>query len=171
MYYITGEEAVSIIKPGQRVFVHGAAATPHFLLKKLAERAATLWNVEIVSISLQGDAVIADKKYKDNFRINSQYDDTYTPSVRILFENKLTNAKEQPRESAQTESLPEITTHDQPANEHVGKILTQRKIKSSNRRDRNTPAGRMIFDNKTTKVSYSPSMVPAIGSADLHLPV
>lgn len=73
MNYMTGEEAVSIIKPGQRVFIHGGAATPHFLLKKLAERASTLWNVEIVSISLQGDVIIADKKYKDNFRINSLF--------------------------------------------------------------------------------------------------
>jgi len=73
MNYITGEEAVSIIKPEQRVFVHGGAATPHFLLKKLAARASTLWNVEIVSISLQGDAVIADKKYRENFRINSLF--------------------------------------------------------------------------------------------------
>lgn len=73
MNYITGEEAVKIIKPGQRVFVHGGAATPHYLLKKLAERSSELWGVEIVSISLQGDAVIADKKYKDSFRINSLF--------------------------------------------------------------------------------------------------
>ena len=73
MKYISGEEAINIIRPGQRVFVHGGAATPHFLLRKLADRAADLWNVEIVSISLQGDAVIADKKYRDNFRINSLF--------------------------------------------------------------------------------------------------
>lgn len=73
MNYISGEEAVSGIKPGQRVFVHGGAATPHYLLKKLAERSAELWNVEIVSISMQGDVVIADKKYKDSFRINSLF--------------------------------------------------------------------------------------------------
>jgi acyl-CoA hydrolase len=73
MNYISGEEAIRAVKPGHRVFVHGGAATPHFLLKKLAERSAELWNVEIVSISLQGDAVIADKKYKDSFRINSLF--------------------------------------------------------------------------------------------------
>lgn len=73
MGYISGEEAVKVIKPGQRVFVHGGAATPHYLLKKLAERSSELWNVEIVSISMQGDAVIADKKYKDSFRINSLF--------------------------------------------------------------------------------------------------
>lgn len=73
MNYISGEEALKIVKPGQRVFVHGGAATPHYLLTKLAERSAELWNVEVVSISLQGDAVIADKKYKDSFRINSLF--------------------------------------------------------------------------------------------------
>jgi acyl-CoA hydrolase len=73
MNYITGEEAVKAIKPGQRVFVHGGAATPHYLLKKVAERASELWNVEIVSISMQGDAIIADKKFKNNFRINSLF--------------------------------------------------------------------------------------------------
>ena len=61
------------IKSGDRVFVHGGAATPNFLLRKLAERASELWNVEIVSISLQGEAFISDKKYKDSFRINSLF--------------------------------------------------------------------------------------------------
>jgi acyl-CoA hydrolase len=71
--YITGEEAVKLVKPNQRVFIHGGAATPHYLLKKLAERAPELWNVELVSVSLQGDAILADKKYKDNFRTNSLF--------------------------------------------------------------------------------------------------
>lgn len=47
MKFITGEEAVGVIKPGDRVFVHGGAATPHFLLRKLADRAQSLWNVKI----------------------------------------------------------------------------------------------------------------------------
>lgn len=73
MNYVTGEEAVKLIKPGQRIFIHGGAATPHYLLKKLAERSDELWNVEVISISLQGDAIITDKKYKDSFRINSLF--------------------------------------------------------------------------------------------------
>jgi acyl-CoA hydrolase len=71
--YITGEEAVKLIKPGQRVFIHGGAATPHYLLKHLAARAGELWNVELVSISLQGDAILADKKYRESFRMNSLF--------------------------------------------------------------------------------------------------
>src|SRR5688572_21932739 len=73
MKQLSGEEAMKIVKPGQRVFVHGGAATPHYLLQKLAERSSELWNVEIVSISMQGDTVIAEKTFKDNFRINSLF--------------------------------------------------------------------------------------------------
>src|SRR5687767_6126555 len=71
--YISGEEAVKAIKSGDRVYVHGGAATPHYLLRKMVERANELWDVELVSISLQGEALFADKKYKDNFRINSLF--------------------------------------------------------------------------------------------------
>lgn len=71
--YITGEEAVKLVGAGQRVFMHGGAATPHYLLKKLAERHKELWNVELVSISLQGDPVLAEPKYKESFRINSLF--------------------------------------------------------------------------------------------------
>jgi acyl-CoA hydrolase len=71
--YTSGEDAVKLIEPGHRVFIHGGAATPHYLLNQLAARAGELWNVELVSISLQGDAVLADKKYKDSFRMNSLF--------------------------------------------------------------------------------------------------
>ena len=73
MKYVSGEEAVKIIKPGHRVFIHGGAATPHFLLSKLVERSHELWDVELVSMSLQGQALFADKKYKQSFRINSLF--------------------------------------------------------------------------------------------------
>lgn len=55
--YIDGAEAIKMIKSGNRVFVQGGAATPHFLLKKMTERASELFDVEIVSISLQGGAI------------------------------------------------------------------------------------------------------------------
>ncbi len=71
--YITAEEAVKVIKSGNRVFVHGGAAVPHHLLEKMVDRASELFDVELVSVSLQGQALFADKKYKDNFRINSLF--------------------------------------------------------------------------------------------------
>lgn len=70
---ISGEEALKIVKSGDKVFVHGGAATPHYLLKKLVERAHELSNVELICISTQGEALFADKKYKDSFFINSLF--------------------------------------------------------------------------------------------------
>lgn len=71
--YTSGEEAVKVIKSGDRVYIHGGAATPHYLLRKLVDRASELYDVELLSISTQGEALFADKKYKDNFRINSLF--------------------------------------------------------------------------------------------------
>jgi acyl-CoA hydrolase len=73
MDFKTGEEAVKVIKPGDRVFIHGGAATPTYLLDKLAERAQELWNVELVSISMQGRAAVMDPNHKASFRMNSLF--------------------------------------------------------------------------------------------------
>jgi acyl-CoA hydrolase len=71
--YVSVEEALKLVKTGDRVFVQGGAATPQILLNKLTERSADLFDVEIVSISLQGEAPFAAKKYQANFRINSLF--------------------------------------------------------------------------------------------------
>ena len=71
--YVSGEVAIKGIKSGSRVFVHGGAATPHYLLKKLVERADELYNVELVSISMQGETLFADPKYRENFHLNSLF--------------------------------------------------------------------------------------------------
>ncbi|MGN6193439.1 MAG: acetyl-CoA hydrolase/transferase family protein [Ginsengibacter sp.] len=71
--YISGEEAVKNIRSEHKVFVHGGAATPHFLLEKMVERASELKNVELISISSQGAALYADEKYRNNFHINSLF--------------------------------------------------------------------------------------------------
>lgn len=71
--YTTGEEAAKLIHPGDRVFIHGGAATPHHILAHLAKRSSELWNVELVSISLQGDSILTDERYKESFRMNSLF--------------------------------------------------------------------------------------------------
>lgn len=71
--YTKAEDAVKLIKPGHRVFIHGGAATPHLVLKALANRSKELWNVELISISLQGDAILTDEKYRESFRLNSLF--------------------------------------------------------------------------------------------------
>jgi len=71
--YIPVEEALKIIKSSNRVFVHGSAATPTYMLNNLAEIAEQLSNVEIVSISVFGEIKIAAPQFKDNFRLNSLF--------------------------------------------------------------------------------------------------
>jgi len=71
--YTSAEEALSVIKSGDRVFLHGSAATPQYMIRKLAERADQLRNVELVSISTFGEMPCADEKYADSFYINSLF--------------------------------------------------------------------------------------------------
>lgn len=53
-YAKSAAEAVREVKSGQRVFVHGSAATPSSLIGALLDRAEELSNVEIVAISTLG---------------------------------------------------------------------------------------------------------------------
>lgn len=71
--FVTAEEALNKVQSGNRIFLHGGAATPHFLIKKLTERAAELKDIEIVSISTQGEALFADPKFKNTFFVNSLF--------------------------------------------------------------------------------------------------
>ncbi|WP_026463874.1 acetyl-CoA hydrolase/transferase family protein [Adhaeribacter aquaticus] len=71
--YTSGEDAVKIIQSGNRVFLHGGAATPHCLIQHLVNRFSELRGVELVSISLQGDAIFTHPRYKNSFYTNSLF--------------------------------------------------------------------------------------------------
>ncbi|MBS1745354.1 MAG: acetyl-CoA hydrolase/transferase family protein [Bacteroidetes bacterium] len=71
--YVSVKQALSHIQSNQRVFVHGSAHTPSYLLKYLAEEAYRLSNVEVVSISVYGDLYIDKPEYKDSFHLNSLF--------------------------------------------------------------------------------------------------
>ena len=71
--YVSAEEAVSVIKSGDRIFSHGSACTPNFLMNELAKQHSRLKNVEFVSITQQGNVEIAKPQYKDSFYINSLF--------------------------------------------------------------------------------------------------
>ncbi len=51
----TAAEAVALVKSGDRVFVHGSAATPNRLLAALLARAGEISGVELVAISTLGE--------------------------------------------------------------------------------------------------------------------
>ncbi len=63
------EDAISKIESNQRVFIHGGAATPHFLVKELAAQSARLRNVEIIHMHTHGDPLYAHPEMRENFRV------------------------------------------------------------------------------------------------------
>ncbi|QFG53289.1 acetyl-CoA hydrolase/transferase family protein [Chryseobacterium sp.] len=71
--YVSAEEAVSLIKSGDRIFSHGSACTPNLLIDELARQSPRLRDVEFVSITQQGKVEIAKPEYKDSFYINSLF--------------------------------------------------------------------------------------------------
>ncbi|MCB0527552.1 MAG: acetyl-CoA hydrolase/transferase family protein [Saprospiraceae bacterium] len=73
MSYVSAEEALRIIQPGYRVFLHGSACTPIYLLQQLAAQAPRLRDVEIVSISVYGDLEIDKPEYQGHFHFNSLF--------------------------------------------------------------------------------------------------
>ena len=73
VHYVSPHEALSVIQSNQRVYIHGSAHTPTYLLKHLALEAPRLKNVEIVSISVYGDLHIDKPKFKDHFHFNSLF--------------------------------------------------------------------------------------------------
>jgi acyl-CoA hydrolase len=71
--YTSAEKAVKEIKSGNRVFVHGSAATPLHLLRALFERKNELKNVELVCITTLGDGIFDIPDFGKSFFINSLF--------------------------------------------------------------------------------------------------
>ncbi len=69
--YHTPEESLSIIKNGERIFIHGGAATPQRLIHALTLRHSELKDIEIIHIHTEGIATYANPKFADSFHINS----------------------------------------------------------------------------------------------------
>ncbi|HQX72559.1 MAG TPA: acetyl-CoA hydrolase/transferase C-terminal domain-containing protein [Chitinophagaceae bacterium] len=71
--YMTAEEALAVIKSGQRVFIQGSAQTPLYLLRELAKRAPDLRDVELTFITVHGDIELDKPQYADAFKINCMF--------------------------------------------------------------------------------------------------
>lgn len=68
---VSAAEAVSAVKSGDRVFVHGVAAAPHILLDALVARATELREVEIVHLHTEGSAPYSAPEFAQSFRVNA----------------------------------------------------------------------------------------------------
>ena len=68
---VSKEEAVSHVRSGNRVFIHGAAMTPNILIEALTERYRELSDVELIHIHTEGPAPYTEPPYNESFRTNS----------------------------------------------------------------------------------------------------
>lgn len=71
--YCSAEEALSLIKSNDRVYLQGSACSPNYLIGELAKRADELQNVEIVCMNIQGEVEIAKPEYEKSFHINALF--------------------------------------------------------------------------------------------------
>src|SRR6187549_450777 len=71
--YSSAEKAVEVVKSGDRVFIHGGAATPVNLVKALQSRHHELENIELVSITNIGDIDFNNPEYRKSFFFNSLF--------------------------------------------------------------------------------------------------
>jgi acyl-CoA hydrolase len=78
---VSAEDAVKIIQSGNRVFVHGSAATPMHILEALQKRCGELRDVELVSITTLGNINFNDPCYRKSFFINSLFVSENTRAV------------------------------------------------------------------------------------------
>ncbi|MBS1687498.1 MAG: acetyl-CoA hydrolase/transferase family protein [Bacteroidetes bacterium] len=71
--YCTLQQAVSLVESGNRVFIHGSAATPLPLLEALLNRANEINNIELVAISTYGDINWNRPEVRKSFYLNSLF--------------------------------------------------------------------------------------------------
>ena len=71
--YKKAEDALSVIKSGNRVFVQGSAQTPLYLLRELGKLSAGLRDVELTFITVQGDIELDKLQYANSFHINCMF--------------------------------------------------------------------------------------------------
>ena len=68
--YTTAEQAVQLVKPGDRLFIHSAAAAPQQVIRALSGRAHELRDVRIYQMHTEGDASYAAPGKENVFKVN-----------------------------------------------------------------------------------------------------
>lgn len=72
-HYVSPEEAVQVVRSGDRVFIHGMAATPQRLIQALVERAGELRGVELLHLHTEGHAPHAAPELHESFFVNNLF--------------------------------------------------------------------------------------------------
>lgn len=68
--FVTAEEALSVVKSGDRVYIHSGCAYPKVLVDAMAARKDELYNVEICHLMVLGDAPYMKPEMEGHFRHN-----------------------------------------------------------------------------------------------------
>jgi len=79
--FTTAEEAVRAVRSGDRVFIHGSAATPVHLVRALQARHSEIHHVELVSITTMGDLDFNNPVWRESFFVNSLFVSAATREV------------------------------------------------------------------------------------------
>ena len=79
--YSTAAEAVRVVQSGNRVFLHGSAATPVHLIEALQARHAELERVEFVSVTTLGPVTFHKPEFSKAFFFNSLF---VSPNTRAV---------------------------------------------------------------------------------------
>lgn len=79
--YTSADEAVKLVKSGDRVFLHGSAATPIYIINALQKRYNELKDVELISITSLGDVCFDKPEFAGSFFFNSLFVSANTRSV------------------------------------------------------------------------------------------
>jgi acyl-CoA hydrolase len=69
----TADEAVKVIKPGNRVFIHSVAAAPKILIDAMVKRSSELHDVEIMHLHTEGEAPYVKPEYEGIFCLHSLF--------------------------------------------------------------------------------------------------
>ena len=70
---VSPDEAVKVIKSGDRVYLHSVALTPHILVNAMVARANELKGVNILHIHTEGPAPYTEPQYEGIFHLDSYF--------------------------------------------------------------------------------------------------
>jgi acyl-CoA hydrolase len=79
--YISAEQALKRVQSGNRVFIHGSAATPVHLVQALQARYQEISKIELVSITTMGDLDFNNPIHRESFFFNSLFVSAGTRAV------------------------------------------------------------------------------------------
>lgn len=71
MAIVSAEEALKVVKSGDKIYVHSVAAAPQHLLENLVKRSGELQNVELYHLHTEGEAPYTRPEYEGIFHTNA----------------------------------------------------------------------------------------------------